>query len=102
MKPQINNLKKFLFIPVILLGYSAFSQTEPKTEGKTCISKIELKESNNCTAVSILPLKEEQQTKAPILSKAILSLNNKIENVIFENKMVSGRNTTSISYTDRE
>ncbi|MEZ4779732.1 MAG: hypothetical protein R2786_10160 [Flavobacteriaceae bacterium] len=101
MKPQINNLKKFLFIPVLLIGFSAFSQTEPKNESKACTSKVELKEGSSCTGISVFNL-NENKPNTPVLSKAIVSLNNKIEDVIFENKMVSGRNTVSISYIDRE
>lgn len=100
MKPQ-DNLKKTIFIFALLLACTAFSQNKSKKDSKTCCSKIELKSTQDCTTISTTKVvKDKLQT--PVLSKAISSLNNKIDHVIIENKMVSVRNTTSISFTYRD
>ena len=101
MKPQISNLKKFLLIPVFLFTYTVLSQTEFKSESNLGCSKIELNAVKTYTT-SPITKSVEDKPNAPVLSKAILGLNTKIENVIFENKMVSVRNSAPISSIYRE
>ena len=98
MKPQ-NNLKSALFIFVLLLAGSAFSQIESKIESKACTSNLEVKSTEVATTTNTKVIEDKKNT--PILTKAISGLNSKIDNVIFENKMMSVRSSASISFTDR-
>lgn len=120
MKPHITKFKSILFIFIFFIASASFAQEISSTENEIDLSSENIIETQkelivaekensaivqNNTTYTKEKVKQNNtvnQNKIPTYSKAINQLNNKLQTVILENKMLNMRSNVSISKIDLE